>query len=137
MLHDVFKGFLAGIRIPHNASFPDLSPPRLELRLYEQNQIDVTFCPLRLESLSQWIEDLRQRDKGEIGRNQRDFLREVARSEIAYIKLIADYNPRVRAELPGDLSPAHIKGVHLARPALQQAVGKTTRAGTEVRANTT
>ena len=117
-------------RVADNALFADLVLPRFKLRLDEAQHLPCGLQKRLYDRKNQAERDKRYVDDGKVKR-----LAQVFQSNIADVRPLHDDDARVVANFPRQLAVAHVDGEDLARPLLEQAVGKPARGRAGVAAN--
>ena len=106
-------------RIADDTAFPDLLPPRLELRLDQRDELRAG-----LRQLQRRFEHLRERDEARVADDDVDRLRHLLGCEIAGVGLLQHDHARVLPQLPRELVGADIHRIDLRRPAREQHIGE-------------
>lgn len=111
-----------------DAVFVQPSPLAFKLRLDEGEHLSA----LRKE-LCRRGKNVRQGDKAHVDDDAVRRFGKIASLEIAHICPVHDDDARIGCKLGRELTLAHINGIDSRRTRLQQAIGKTARAGAEIR----
>ena len=114
-------------RVADDALFAHLALPRLELRL-DEGQEDPSFA----DEPERRRDDVPQRDEGRVDRREIDGLLDPHALEVADVGPLEEHDAGVVAQRPGDLPVAHVHGIDLPGPLLQQAVREPPRRGAHV-----
>ena len=119
---------LLGLRIAHDPAFAHLSAASLELRLHQDDELEIRSA--RTNTGHDGRKNEGSRDKRHVHRHQADadrvaILPDLLRSEITRVRLLQQADPRVAAQPGIDLAVAGIDGDYSLGPCLQKAIGET------------
>ena len=115
-------------RVPNDAVVPDLALFHLKLRLDQGDQSAPSLISLKTGG-----DDQPKGDEGGVEDHEVDPVRDPRPVVTADIRPFDIDDPWIFPEFPGEQATTDIDGVHLCRPRLEEAVGKTAGGGAYVK----
>ncbi len=107
-----------------------LRPAGLELRLHQGEH-----HPIRPHQAGKPWEDEAQRDEGNVDGDEIYFLPDVLEAKITGVEPLLHHHPRIVPELPVQKAAAHVHGVDLSSPVLEETIGEPPSGCADIQAN--
>ena len=114
-------------RVAHDAAFADLRGAGLELRLDQRHQLRLLGGERERRR-----QHRRKADKARVAGDDVDRLGDVGMGQVARVDPFVDDDPRILAQLPGELAMTDIDGVNPPGTAIEQHLGEAAGRGADV-----